>query len=125
MNEAWPISTRAGAGEVASSVRWKGFSDGKLASHFKKHVLEAGEFGGKITQNQYLKMAKEFAQEKSKRFLEKAVGNFIVKYDPVTRRTLIGHLKDREIRTFYEADFRDPAPFAAAVEMARSLGGNP
>ncbi|WP_224368750.1 hypothetical protein [Hyalangium versicolor] len=112
-------------GELASSIRWKGFSDGKLASHFNKHVLEAGEFGGKITQNQYLKMAKEFAQEKSKRFLEKAVGNFIVKYDPVTRKTLIGHLKDREIRTFYEADFRDPDSFAAAVELARSLGGKP
>lgn len=113
------------AGEVASSVRWKGFSDGKLASHFKKHVLVRGEFGGEMTKNQYLKMAKEFAQEKNKRFLERVVGNFVVKYDPVTRRTLIGHLKDREIRTFYEADLRVLDPFAAAVEMAESLGGRP
>jgi hypothetical protein len=112
----------AQAGEFASSIRWKGFADGKLASHFRKHVLEAGEFGGKMTQNEYLKMAKEFAQEKNKRFLEKVVGNFVVKHDPTTRRTLIGHIKDREIRTFYEADSRAPDPFVAAVELARNLG---
>jgi len=103
---------------LANSVRWKGFSKGSLAEHFTKHRAEFGE----ISQSQYLKMAKGFAQETGE-FLEQRVGNFIVRYDPATRRTLVGHANTREIRTFYRADGRSADPFQAAVDLARSLSG--
>ncbi len=70
-----------------------------------------------------MNMAKEFALEKGNAFKETAVGNFIIKYDPDTRRILVGHGKSREIRTFYKADFRDEDPFKAAIELAKELSG--
>ncbi|WP_347707602.1 hypothetical protein [Clostridium sporogenes] len=109
-------------GKVVSSVKWKGFRKGELTTHYKKHVVEMGEFG-KITQSQYMKMAKEYAAETSSAFKEGKVGNFIIKYDPNTRRVLVGHGKSREIRTFYKADFRDHDPFQAAIELAKKLSG--
>ena len=42
-------------------------------------------------------------------------------YDPETRRMFIGNIKDREIRTFYRADYRTSDPFEAAVEEAYNL----
>ena len=102
----------------AADINWKGFSDGKEKVHFIKHGAEFGE----ITQAQYKGLAKGFASEAGE-FQEQAVGNFIVKFDPTTRRTLVGHVKDREIRTFYRADARDKDPFTAAIELARKLGG--
>ena len=102
-------------------VKWKGFSKGKLSEHFDKHVKKGGEFGD-ITQSEYLKQAKAFAAETGN-FKEQKVGNFIVKYDPETRRTFVGHQCDREIRTFYRADERSADPFGDAVDLARKLGG--
>src|SRR5439155_6366472 len=74
-------------------IAWKGFSKGKLAEHFVKH---GAEFKG-LTQSQYLKAGKEFASEVGN-FKVQQVGNFLVKYDPATRRTLIAHIVDRELR---------------------------
>ena len=79
--------------------------------------MEGGEFGD-ISQNEYLKMAKDFAKESNAGFQEQQIGNLTVKYDSETRRMFIGNLKDREIRTFYRADYRSADPFAAAVEEA-------
>jgi filamentous hemagglutinin len=106
----------------AESVIWKGFSNGKLKSHYEKHVVEGKEFG-KISQSEYLKKAKEFATESSSNFQEAKVGNFNVKYDPETRRVFVGHEKSREIRTFYKADSRDVDPFQAAIKLAKELSG--
>jgi len=103
---------------LAAQINWKGFSKGELAVHFEKHGAEFGN----ITQSQYLKLAKSFASEEGQ-FQEQKVGNFIVKYDPATRRVFVGHAGDREIRTFYIADGRDADPFQAAVDYARELGG--
>jgi hypothetical protein len=97
-------------------IAWKGFSKGKLAEHFVKH---GAEFKG-LTQPQYLKASKEFASAVGD-FKVQQVGNFLVKYDPVTRRTLIAHIADREIRSFYIADLRDADPFQAAVDLAKEL----
>jgi filamentous hemagglutinin len=106
----------------AESVIWKGFSNGKLKSHYEKHVVEGKEFGN-ISQSEYLKKAKEFATESSSNFQEAKVGNFNVKYDPETRRVFVGHEKSREIRTFYKADSRDVDPFQAAIKLAKELSG--
>ncbi|WP_261854536.1 RHS repeat-associated core domain-containing protein, partial [Clostridium folliculivorans] len=104
---------------AAEAVKWKGFSKGELAEHFAKHGNEFGD----ITQNQYLKLAKDFATESNSAFRETKVGNFIIKYDEATRRILVGQEKSREIRTFYKADFRDADPFEAAVNLAKQLSG--
>lgn len=109
----------------AEDINWKGFNGkkdpetglSKLQSHYQKHVVEGEEFGD-ISQNEYLKMAKDFAKESNTGFQEQQIGNLTVKYDPETRRMFIGNLKDREIRTFYRADYRSDDPFAAAVEEA-------
>jgi hypothetical protein len=106
----------------AESINWKGFSNGKLKSHYDKHVVDGNEFGD-ISQNEYLKKAKEFAAESNPSFQETKVGNFNIKYDPETRRVFIGHEKSREIRTFYKADSRDADPFQAAIELAKELSG--
>ena len=111
-------------GGLASAIKWKGFSKGELPVHYKKHVLEGGEFGN-ISQNQYLQQAKIFAGEAGAGFQEGNVGNIIVKYDPETRRTFIGHAEDREIRTFYIADGRDADPFQAAMDKAGRMTGAP
>lgn len=68
-------------------------------------------------------MAKDFASESGSVFKETNVGNLVIKYDPNTRRTFIGHVKSREIRTFYKADHRDEDPFEAAVKLAKELSG--
>ncbi|SDW89990.1 hypothetical protein SAMN05444487_107147 [Marininema mesophilum] len=101
----------------AASVKWKGFRKNSLAPHYEKHGHEFGN----ITQGEYFKKAKEFATETGKSFQETNVGNFVIKYDPDTRRTLIGHIKNREIRTFYKADYRDEDPYNAAIELAKEL----
>ena len=66
-------------------------------------------------------MAKEFVKESNPNFQQRQVGNLIIKYDPETRRMFIGNIKDREIRTFYRADYRTSDPFEAAVEEAYNL----
>ena len=67
-------------------------------------------------------MAKEFAAETGAEFQETMVGHTLIKYDPATRRNLIGHVPSREIRTFYKADLRtDSDPFQAAIEYIEKL----
>ncbi len=102
---------------VHNTCKFKGFSKGKLQSHFEKHGDEFGD----ISQNEYLSMAKDFALEEGGDIVEEMVGNFYVKYDKATRRVLVGHAKDREIRTFYVADNRTETPFEDAIELARQL----
>lgn len=106
------------AERALQAISWKGFSKGELAEHFLRH---GKEFKG-FTQAQYLKAAKEFAAEAGS-FQVERVKNFLIKYDPATRRTLVGHIADREIRTFYIADSRDANPFLAAVTLAKQLSG--
>jgi hypothetical protein len=103
----------------AASVKWKGFSKGKLSDHYEKHVLKQKEFGD-ISQAEYLKQAKGFGKESGK-FNEANVGNFVIKHDPVTGRVLIGHGKSREIRTFYRDDGRHSDAFQAAIDYAKGL----
>jgi RHS repeat-associated protein len=105
---------------ASKHINWKGFSKGKLGGHFDKHVVEQGEFG-KISQTEYLKLAKNFASETSENIQETLVGNMIVKYDSNTKRVLIGNQKDREIRTFYKDDGRSKQPFEEAIKLAKSL----
>lgn len=117
------VDVGKGAGNLAASIKWKGFRKGELATHYQKHVVDQMEFCSKITQNQYLKKAKDFALETGSGYKEEIVGNLIVKYDPSTRRVLVGHGKAREIRTFYIADDRVVDPFEAAVDLAKELSG--
>jgi hypothetical protein len=58
-------------------------------------------------------------------FQETQVGQIVVKYDPATRRVFIGNTGSREIRTFYIADERPTDPYAAAVEKAKAVTGQP
>ena len=103
----------------ARLVNYKGFSKGELKEHYDKHGSEFGE----ITQTEYLNKAKAFAKESGETIKEEVVGNFYVKYDQATRRTLITHLKDREIRTFYIADNRSEEPFLDAIKTALKYSG--
>jgi hypothetical protein len=118
-----PGTSDGSGSDVAAAIKWKGFSKGSLSTHYDKHVKAAGEFGGSISQGEYLKLAKEFAAEKGGWIQERLVGNLVVKYDPKTHRVFIGHAKDREIRTFYQADGRTDDPFAEAVRLAEERGG--
>jgi RHS repeat-associated protein len=105
--------------KAADSVKWKGFSKGKLSDHYEKHVLKQKEFGD-ISQAEYLKQAKGFAKESGK-FNEANVGNFVIKHDPASGRVLVGHGKSREIRTFYRDDGRHSDAFQAAIDYAKGL----
>ena len=111
-------------------INWKGFSSKKkkgltgLQRHYQKHVVNRGEFGGatKLSQNDYLKLAKKFAGDTGEKIQRAKVGKFYVKYDPESRFTFVGHTGKREIRTFYQADLSIAAdPFAAAQEYAKGL----
>ena len=111
-------------------IKWKGFSSTKkeglsgLQRHYQKHVVNRCEFGGatKLSQNQYLNLAKEFARNTDDRIQRTTVGNFYIKDDPESRFTFIGHMKKREIRTFYQADLSIATdPFSVAQEYARGL----
>lgn len=106
------------------NINWKGFSstikDGltSLQRHFIKH---GAEFGENVTQNQYLKMAKDFAKETKDTFIEVVEGNFLIKYDSESGRVLVAHIKDRQIRTFYKDDGRSADALGDAVELAKNL----
>ena len=121
VKQAWEEAKVLEAAEIETwkniqAISWKGFSKGKLAEHYGKH---GAEFAG-LSQPQYLKAAKDFAAEAGG-FQMEQVGNFLVKFDPATKRTLIAHIADREIRTFYKADLRDADAFQAAVNLAKQI----
>src|SRR5262245_25821334 len=108
-----------GVGSYTTAV-WNGVSKGKLAEHYEKVVVTYRELGD-ITQTQYLTLAKGVAGETGD-FLERQVGPVVVKYDVITRRTLIVDVGDREIRTFYIADLGlDAKPCEAAVARAEAM----
>ena len=102
---------------TARNINYKGFSAGELKEHFLKHGHEFGN----ITQAEYLSQAKGFAAESGENFQEQVVGNFYIKYDRESRRLLVAHTKNREIRTFYKADERSENPFQDAVKLAENL----
>lgn len=104
----------------ASEIKWKGFSKGKLAPHYEKHVVNGYEFEEQISQSEYLKRAKNFAANDSPDIKEHVVDNLIVKFNPQTRKTFIGHIKSREIRTYYISDNRTDTPFEDAVDLAKT-----
>ena len=109
---------------IADSINWKGFnprknpSTGKkgLQTHFEKHGHEFGN----ITQNEYLIKAKEFAGKPlTSTMQETQVGNYVIKYDKSTGEMFVGHIKQREIRTYYIDDKRSIDPFQDAINLAR------
>ena len=113
-------------------IRWRGFSSEKhkksglkqLTHHYQKHVINNGEFGGasKISQNDYLKLAKNFAANTSENIQRATIGSFYIKYDPNSQYTFIGNIKQRQIRTFYQANLSIASdPFLAAQQYARGL----
>lgn len=117
--------------EKASEIDWgrKGFSKGKLSTHYQKHVKDQKEFGD-ITQSQYLGKAKEFARSSSADIQTASVGKtFFVKANNVTGEVLVGHIKSGEIRTYYKNDGRSIDPFQDsidhAVEEQKRLGNCP
>jgi hypothetical protein len=83
-------------------------------------VILNQEFGA-ISQTEYLSLAKQFANEESNIFQEETIGNILVKFIPLTRRTFIGNINKSEIRSFYIADFRSENPFNEAVELAKAI----
>ncbi len=99
----------------ASDVSWKGFSAGQLVEHYNKHGHEFGN----ITQNEYLKKAKDFAATDTATTIDTIVGGtFVVKADVLTDTIFVGNIKTREIRTLYKNDGRDDNAFEAAVALA-------
>ncbi|MCY1660755.1 hypothetical protein [Chryseobacterium sp. SL1] len=100
-------------------IVWKGFSKGELGIHFGKHGLEFG----KITQGQYLKLAKSFAGETGAHIQEQTVKNFLIKFNSNTQEIFVGRMDVREIRTFYRADPAQTiiSPLQDALDYAATL----
>uniref|UniRef100_UPI003850F559 RHS repeat-associated core domain-containing protein n=1 Tax=Kosakonia cowanii TaxID=208223 RepID=UPI003850F559 len=104
-------------------VNWKKgpnkWAKGKLSSHYKKHVVEQGEFGD-ITLKQYHELMEDFLADNSANFKQAKIGNQLIKFDPETNRVLIGNAKNREILSFYKAkpEFVEVDPFTDAVNEA-------
>jgi Pretoxin HINT domain len=103
--------------DTLAKLRLKGFSKGELGEHFRKH---GDEFPG-MSQQDYLKRAKEFAAAADPNHKVDGRGPFLIKYDPSTKEILIVNKKDREIRTLYKDDGRDPDPWQAALDYATAL----
>jgi hypothetical protein len=99
-------------------VVWKSFEKGQLSTHYTKH---GSEFGN-ISQSAYFNQAKEFGGGPLRSgAVEVVEGGFLIRYDPNTREVFVGHVGDRQVRTYYIADNRDPDPLAAAVALAQAL----
>jgi pyocin large subunit-like protein len=100
-------------------VSWKGFSKGSLSEHNTKHGAEFGSTGSP----DYLKKAKEFGAKVGSGIQTVIEGNFLIKYEESTSTILIGHIKDREIRTFYKAspEHTKIDPLTDAINFAKSL----
>ncbi len=49
------------------------------------------------------------------------LGYIIIKHDTLTGRVFVGHLKLREIRTFYKDDGRDSDALKSAIDFAKGL----
>lgn len=96
-------------------MSWKGFSAGQLTEHYDKHGHEFGN----ITQNEYLKKAKDFAATDTATTIYTIVGGtFVFKADILTDTIFVGNIKTREIKILYKNDGRDNDAFEAAVALA-------
>lgn len=110
-----------------SDIKTKGFSGGKLKTHYEKHGGEFLKQGSQdpVTQARYLNIAKEYAAERGDNFDEVQIGDTYIRIDPrepepededdiqttmedapynledPTRPRRVLVMKDREIRTFY------------------------
>ncbi|MGE9656876.1 hypothetical protein ACQP6C_00030 [Snodgrassella alvi] len=70
--------------------------------------------------NEYLIKAKEFTGKPlTSTMQETQVGNYVIKYDKSTGEMFVGHIKQREIRTYYIDDKRSIDPFQDAINLAR------
>jgi len=86
-------------------IQWKNgqaiWKKKKLGDHYKKHVKNQGEFG-EIKINEYHDLMKEFLEETGE-FTQARLGNQLLRFDPATKRVIIGHAKNKEILSFYKA----------------------
>jgi hypothetical protein len=120
-----PSGKGSGTGPRASDITWKGFANKKLKTHYDKHVIENQEFGD-ISQNEYLLRAKTFAGDTTRTAVREGnVSNIVVKVDMQSREVFIGHVRSRQIRTYYIADYRASDPFEAAMQEAQLMTSKP
>ena len=102
---------------LCANITWQGFSRGSLKIHWGK----PGKEFGKITQNDYLKLAKGFAAETNSSFKEQVVGNFSVKYDPKSSRVLVGHIKSEKLELFTKMMDDQLIPFKLQLYLQKNL----
>lgn len=109
--------------EFFENINWKKgkaiWKSGKLSEHFNKHVIERKEFGN-ISMDDYHNEMVNFLNESSSNFKEVRIGNQLIKYDPNSKRILIGHAKDREVKSFYKAlpEYTTIDPLTDAIDVA-------
>jgi len=108
-------------------IEWKNgkaiWKKSKLGEHYNKHVIKQKEFGN-VTQNEYHELMKDFLGETGD-FTQARLGNQLLKYDPITKRVIIGHAKNKEILSFYKAlpEFTKIDPWTDIVNEAISKTG--
>ena len=92
---------------------------GKLSEHYKKHVLEQGEFGD-ISMKKHHELMEDFLIDNSPSYKQAKIGNQIIKFNPATNRVLVGNAKNREILSFYKSqpEFLTKDPFTDAIDIA-------
>ncbi|MDK1702581.1 hypothetical protein OSR40_002380 [Serratia rubidaea] len=98
---------------------------GKLSEHYKKHVLEQGEFGD-ISMKKYHELMEDFLIDNSPSYKQAKIGSQIIKFDPATNRVLVGNAKNREILSFYKSqpEFLTKDPFTDAIDIALQKTGS-
>ncbi|EPD4823197.1 hypothetical protein ACSALU_004561, partial [Salmonella enterica subsp. enterica] len=123
-----PLSWTDPFGLFTCGVNWKKgqnkWAKGKLGDHYRKHVLEQGEFGN-ISMKQYHELMEDFLMDNSPGYKYAKIGNQIIKFDPATNRVLVGNAKSREILSFYKAmpEHVTTDPFKDAVNVALGKTG--
>lgn len=62
----------------------------------------------------------KFLKESASDIKEVKIGNQMIKYDPMSKRMLIGHAKDREVLSFYIAqmEYTQIDPLTDAIDEA-------
>ncbi|MCY0976647.1 hypothetical protein PGH12_05720 [Chryseobacterium wangxinyae] len=109
--------------EFFDNISWKKgksiWKKGKLSEHWNKHVIDRKEFGD-ITMDEYHTQMENFLKESSSQFKEVRIGNQVIKYDPNTSRMLVGHAKDKEVKSFYKAlpEYTTKDPLTDAIDVA-------